>query len=165
MDSAYLRAQRKRFTSISHSGDIPPRSRQYAISLSPTLVPSVGPLIDTLIASGVSRYGGFKLLERVALYDSPGKVRPVPAGKEDVFKDKKISLIDKRRLMRFLMFAAGEFEGKPELEGAEAVPFATFLREKFSLNGDSAAAIAYALAFCTSTTGELRVCRSSGITC
>lgn len=151
--SRYMTAQRSKFSSISVSGTVPSRSRQYAISLSPTLIPSIGPLIDALVASGVSRYGGFKLLERVALYASPGIVKPVPGNKEDVFKSKQLSLLDKRRLMRFLMFAGGEFEDKPELQGNEQTAFPDFLRSKFSLKDDAVQAITYALAFCLSPSG------------
>ncbi|KAI0352785.1 FAD/NAD-P-binding domain-containing protein [Trametes cingulata] len=148
--SDYLANQRRRYTSISRSSTIPPQSRQYAVSLAPSIVPSVGPHIDSLIASGVSRYGSFKLLEKLAVYDRPGYVQSVPGSKEDVFKSKALSLVEKRRLMRFLLFAAGEFEGKKELEGKEQMPFLQFLREGFTLADKPATAIAYALAFCTS---------------
>ncbi|TBU50589.1 FAD/NAD(P)-binding domain-containing protein [Dichomitus squalens] len=150
--SDYLATQKERYTSISRSESIPPQSRQYAVSLAPSVVPSIGSHIDALVASGVSRYGSFKLLEKVAVYDRPGFVQSVPGSKEDVFKSKALSLIDKRRLMRFLMFAAGEFEDKKELEGKEQMPFSQYLREVFSLNGKAVNAIAYAIAFCT--TGE-----------
>lgn len=157
----YLIKQRARFTSISCSSSVPERPRQYAVSLAPTLIPSVGPHIDSLIASGVSRYGGFKLLEKVAVYDRPGYVQKVPGSKEDVFKSKVLSLVDKRRLMRFLLFAAGDFEGKQELQGKENVSFVQFLRETFSLDNRTASAIAYALAFCPSAQGELCISVSS----
>ncbi|KAI0693488.1 GDP dissociation inhibitor-domain-containing protein [Cytidiella melzeri] len=146
--SPYLAAQKKQFSGISYSGALPPQSRQYAVSLHPTIIPSIGPLIDSLIASGVSRYGGFKLLERVAIFDSPGLVKPVPGSKEDVFKNKKLTLLQKRRLMRFLMFAGGEFEDKPELQGSEHLPFAEFLTARFSLDAEAVQVIVYALAFC-----------------
>lgn len=116
-------------------------------------MPSVGPHIDSLVASGVSRYGSFKLLEKVAVYDRPGVVQSVPGSKEDVFKSKALSLLEKRRLMRFLLFAAGDFEGKKELEGKERMPFLQFLREAFSLSEKPATAIAYALAFCITAGG------------
>ena len=90
------------------------------------------------------------------MYDRPGFVQGVPGSKEDIFKSKTLTLLEKRRLMRFLMFAAGEFEGKKELEGKEHAPFLQFLREAFSLNEKAANAIAYALAFCTSSEGEYR---------
>ncbi|KAI0765549.1 GDP dissociation inhibitor-domain-containing protein, partial [Irpex lacteus] len=129
--SPYLTSQRKWFTGVSYSGSLPPQS--------PTIIPAIGPLIDSLIAS---------LLERVAIYDSPGLVKPVPGSKEDVFKNKKLSLLHKRRLMRFLMFAGGEFEDKPELQGNEVIPFAEFLETKFSLDPEAVQVIVYALAFC-----------------
>ncbi|OJT07504.1 Rab proteins geranylgeranyltransferase component A [Trametes pubescens] len=146
--ASYLANQRTRYTSISRSTTIPPQSRQYSVPLAPSIVPSVGPHIDSLVASGVSRYGSFKLLEKVAVYDRPGVVQSVPGSKEDVFKSKVLSLLEKRRLMRFLLFAAGEFEGKKELEGKEHMPLLQFLREAFSLSDKPAIAIAYALAFC-----------------
>lgn len=152
--SVYLANQRARYTSITRSPTIPPQSRQYSVSLAPSIVPSIGPHIESLIASGVSRYGQFKLLEKVAVYDRPGYVQSVPGGKEDVFKSKALSLVDKRRLMRFLMFAAGEFEGKKELEGKEQIPFVQYLRDVFSLKDQAASAIAYALAFCASAEGK-----------
>ncbi|GJE83975.1 FAD/NAD(P)-binding domain-containing protein [Phanerochaete sordida] len=148
--SAYLDNQRKRFTDISYTGAVPSQSRQYAVSLCPTIIPSIGPLIESLIASGVSRYGGFKLLEQVALYESAGVAKPVPGNKEDVFKDKQLSLLQKRRLMRFLMFAGGDFEDKPELQTLEHTPFPAFLKDKFSLDDEAIRAITYALAFCVS---------------
>ncbi|KAI0366234.1 FAD/NAD(P)-binding domain-containing protein [Pilatotrama ljubarskyi] len=153
MPSNYLANQRIRYTSISRSSTIPPQSRQYSVSLAPSIVPSLGPHIDSLIASGVSRYGSFKLLEKVAVYDRPGYVQSVPGSKEDVFKSKALSLVEKRRLMRFLLFAAGEFEGKKELEGKEQMSFLQFLREAFTLADKPANAIAYALAFVTSPDG------------
>ncbi|KAI0337560.1 FAD/NAD(P)-binding domain-containing protein [Trametopsis cervina] len=152
VSSPYLIAQRKRFSRISYSGSIPPHSRQYAISLQPTIIPCIGPLIDSLIASGVSRYGGFKLLERVAIFAGPGAVKTVPGTKEDVFKNKELSLLHKRRLMRFLMFARAEFEDKTELQCNESVPFAQFLRAQFSLDEEVIQVIVFALAFCVSAT-------------
>ncbi|KAF7354753.1 hypothetical protein MSAN_01389400 [Mycena sanguinolenta] len=138
------------FSSFSHSEDTIAQPRAYSLSLSPSLIPSTGPLIDALVASGVSRYGGFRLIERVCVYDSSGTVKPVPGSKEDVFKSKEISLLEKRRLMRFLMFAAGDFEDKKELEGHADTPFPDYLKTVFSLNEEMINAIAYALAYCLS---------------
>ncbi|KAJ7880258.1 GDP dissociation inhibitor-domain-containing protein [Mycena olivaceomarginata] len=137
---------------FSRSGDTISQPRSYSLSLSPSLIPSTGPLIAALVASGVSRYGGFRLIERVCVYHSSGTVKSVPGSKEDVFKNKDISLLDKRRLMRFLMFAAGDFEDKKELEGHTGTPFPHFLKSVFSLNDEMISAIAYALAYCLSPT-------------
>ncbi|KAH7875878.1 GDP dissociation inhibitor-domain-containing protein [Lentinula edodes] len=144
------------FSSLSPS-DTLPDSRQYSISLSPSVIPATGPLISSLVASGVSRYGGFRLVEHVAVYSSDHKVKTVPGSKEDIFKDKTISLLDKRRLMRFLVFASGdeEFEGRVELEGTNVnMPFLEFLKATFSLNQEIAETITYALSYCTSPTDK-----------
>lgn len=34
----------------------------------------------------------------------------VPSSKEDVFKNRELGLADKRKLMKFLMFAAGDYQ-------------------------------------------------------
>ena len=81
----------------------------------------------------------------------------VPGSKEDIFKNKDISLLEKRRLMRFLMFAVGDYEGSSELSGKENTPFYRFLRDAFTLNDDLAQVITYSLAFCTSSSGDFHV--------
>lgn len=78
-----------------------------------------------------------------------------------MFKSKELSLVQKRRLMRFLMFASGEFEVKPEVEGKEDVPFVNFLKEVFSIDEKSIEAIAYALAFCVSPAGKEAIMRQN----
>lgn len=110
----------------SHEQILPPDlirvSRHYSISLSPSVIPSTGLLIDSLVKSGVSRYGGFRLLESIALYTSAGGVDPsivrVPSSKEDVFKDKGMSLMEKRKLMKFLLWNIGQFEDSAEIQGS-----------------------------------------------
>ncbi|KAF5349353.1 hypothetical protein D9758_011782 [Tetrapyrgos nigripes] len=143
-------AQSSGCSSFSRSGETLPQSRQYSISLSPSIIPSTGPLISSLIASGVSRYGGFRLVDQFGIYNSSGTVRRVPGNKEDIFKNKNISLVDKRRLMRFLMFASGDFEDKNELKGNETTPYVDFLKRVFSLNDEIASTISYALSYCLS---------------
>ena len=155
--SSYLSAQRAIFTPISRSPVMPDHSRHYSISLAPSLIPSVGPLISSLIASGVSRYGGYRLLERVGIYSLNDGLRNVPGSKEDVFKS-SLSLIEKRRLMRFLVFASGDFESSKEFQGQEQTPFPEFLQTKFSLTQEMVDAIVYALAFCSSNAGPPFLC-------
>lgn len=154
----YIRSQRAKFTSMTRHGPILPQSRQFAISLAPSLIPSIGPVISSLVSSGVARYGGYRLLESVGVYDSSGIVKPVPGSKEDVFKNKDISLVDKRRLMRFLMFASGDFEDKKELEGKADMPFLEYLKTTFSLNEEIATVITYSLAYCIDASGPHAYC-------
>ncbi|KAG2013448.1 rab escort protein [Coprinopsis cinerea AmutBmut pab1-1] len=126
-----------------------PYSRQYSICLRPAILPALGPLISSLIGSGVAKYSGFRLLDSVSIYSPDGTVKSVPGSKEDIFNNKDISLIEKRRLMRFLTFAAGEFEEKPELQDKEEAPFIDFLKSTFTLSDSIASVIAYSLAHCS----------------
>ncbi|KAG6918509.1 hypothetical protein DXG01_013869 [Tephrocybe rancida] len=137
-----------KYTSVMRSAKVPSQTRQYSICLSPSIIPSIGPVIDSLVSSGVAKYGGFRLLERVGVYHSSGVIKNVPGSKEDVFKSKEISLVDKRRLMRFLKFTAGEFESEKEFEGADEMSFAEYLTSVFTLKEDLQSALVFALAFC-----------------
>ncbi|GLB33328.1 putative FAD NAD-P-binding domain-containing protein [Lyophyllum shimeji] len=140
-----------KYTSISRSLEVPSQTRQYSVCLSPSVIPSIGPIISSLVSSGVAKYGGFRLLEHVGVYHPSGVIKNVPGTKEDIFKSKEIALIDKRRLMRFLMFAVGDFEDKNELKGVDEIPFGDFLKDVFSLKDELHTALVFALAFCFST--------------
>lgn len=61
------------------------------------------------------------------LEGSRGSVKRVPGSKEEVFKDKTVGLVDKRRLMKFLMFAAGNFEQDEILQGESAIYIQTLI--------------------------------------
>jgi len=56
------------------------------------------------------------MLDSVSVWQDD-ELRRVPGSKEQVFKDKEISLMEKRRLMKFLMFSAGEFEDDDIFKG------------------------------------------------
>lgn len=117
--AAYTRNQQERYTRATTSepdAQLLANRRRYALSLFPAVLPSRGPLITTLINSGVSKYVSFRMLDSVSLWDQ-GAVRRVPGSKEQVFKDKDISLQEKRKLMKFLMFAVREFEDDSLVKG------------------------------------------------
>ncbi|KAG9105409.1 Rab proteins geranylgeranyltransferase component A, partial [Ceratobasidium sp. 392] len=141
-------------TLTSESGPSPEllaKSRQYALSLAPHLIPATGPFVAALVNSGVARYGSFVLPKRVAVANaSANSFKSVPASKQDVFRDRDVSLVQKRRLIKFLMFASGDFEGSTELSGQERTPLLQFLQDKFSIGTDLVEALAYAVAFCNS---------------
>jgi len=138
---------------VIRSADVPSQSRQFSICLQPAVIPSVGPLISSLIGSGVAKYSGFRLLDCISVYDSSGRLTNVPGSKQDIFKNKTISLVEKRRVMRFLTFASGDFETAEELKGKERLPFLEFLSTVFSLGQDLSCIISYSLAFSTSLSG------------
>ncbi|KAJ9109768.1 hypothetical protein QFC19_001998 [Naganishia cerealis] len=140
-------------------------ARQYALSVFPAILPARGDLIDTLIAEDVGKYVSFRLVDGVSTYQKPraGELREtarwkrVPAGKDQIFKDSSLSLLDKRRLMKFIMFASSErssdgWETEPLLQGKESQSILEFLASTFQLSHDLADTIAYGIAFCTSPT-------------
>jgi RAB protein geranylgeranyltransferase component A len=79
---------------------------------------SRGTLVSTLISSDVAKYVGFRLLDGVSVWDAASdSPRRVPGSKEDVFRDKSISLPEKRKLMKALLFAGSEFEEDEVFKG------------------------------------------------
>lgn len=93
-------------------GEVPERlravDRHYALALRSALMPSQGPMLEALIRSNVASYATFRLLEHVLVYDpEEARLERVPSSKSEIFKQRNISLADKRRLMRFLQLAGG----------------------------------------------------------
>ena len=91
-------------------------------------MPARGKLIDTLISSGVSGYIGFRVVDGVGLLHPStntgtgtsksgdkrviSDIKKVPSSKGQVLKDKTLSLMEKRKLMKMLMFVANLDETK-----------------------------------------------------
>ncbi|KAG9317037.1 GDP dissociation inhibitor-domain-containing protein [Chiua virens] len=121
----------------------PVHSCRLSVSGSPA---SPQTILDFALARCVSRYGSYKLLGPVAIYDD-GKLQSVPQSKESIFQARTIPLIEKRRLMRFLVFASGDFETSPEFRGKEDTPFDCFLRESFGLSEEISRVIMFSLAY------------------
>lgn len=92
------------------------------------------------------------------MYDGSGGLKNVPGSKEDVFKNQDISLIQKRRLMRFLTFAIGDFEQSSELQDKHDLPFTVFLETVFHLDKELVDIITYALAYSNKEAGAHRHC-------
>ena len=140
-------------------------NRHFAISLAPTIVPCAGPTIDVLIRSKVASYCTFRLLQRTAVFtaQSDWPLKRVPSSKEDIFKDKSLSLVDKRRLMKLLQQARpdkSEEESESETGTQETAlqgPFVDYLRSKdgANLSLDLAMSVAYGVALCSSPLGRL----------
>ena len=141
-----------RFVSVSSLGAPPPRPKSYSVSLSPSVIPARGPLIYVLVDSGVSRYCAFKLCEKIYICNDE-TVKSIPTSKEEIFKSRDLSLLDKRRIMRFLTFASGEYENSPEIQGHESKTLTTFLEDVFSLSHELSTELALSLALCQSYDG------------
>ncbi|GAA5872668.1 hypothetical protein JCM16303_004598 [Sporobolomyces ruberrimus] len=151
--------------------DLPPElvkvSQRFAISLFPVLLRAQGPGIDLLVRSKVATYLQFGLLSGVGLCtpsvnaeeEGEGgqgkniKVERVPASKADVFNDQSLSLVEKRRLTKLLLFAAGQepLEEDKVLATQPDIPFIEYLKKSYNLGGNAAESLTYALALCSSS--------------
>uniref|UniRef100_A0A3Q2XNU3 Rab proteins geranylgeranyltransferase component A n=1 Tax=Hippocampus comes TaxID=109280 RepID=A0A3Q2XNU3_HIPCM len=98
--------------------------RRFNIDLVSKLMYARGSLVDLLIKSNVSRYAEFKNVTRVLTYRH-GNVEQVPCSRADVFASRRLSMVEKRKLMRFLASCVEEKE-EEELEGE----LAEFLRDQ-----------------------------------
>ncbi|CAG8459115.1 5254_t:CDS:10 [Funneliformis mosseae] len=121
-------------------------SRRYNLDLAPKIMPCRGELIELLISSGVGRYLEFKALDRTYIYSDQDKYDKVPCSKEDVFTSQTVSLVDKRKLMRFLTFALDYTKSPEKFEGYEETSYDIFLKEKFQIDGKLLSAVLYAIA-------------------
>ncbi|XP_031734953.1 rab proteins geranylgeranyltransferase component A 1 isoform X4 [Anarrhichthys ocellatus] len=95
--------------------------RRFNIDLVSKLLYSRGSLVDLLIKSNVSRYAEFKNVTRILTYRH-GQVEQVPCSRADVFASRQLSVVEKRKLMRYLTSCVEETEeqraynGRPYLE-------------------------------------------------
>ncbi|XP_061596449.1 rab proteins geranylgeranyltransferase component A 1 [Cololabis saira] len=100
--------------------------RRFNIDLISKLMFSRGSLIDLLIKSNVSRYAEFKNVTRVLTYRH-GNVEQVPCSRADVFASRQLSVVEKRKLMRFLTSCMEEAEEHQAYSGR---PYLEFLRDQ-----------------------------------
>ncbi|RKP06942.1 GDP dissociation inhibitor-domain-containing protein [Thamnocephalis sphaerospora] len=126
------------------SASLASASRQYALELAPKLLAANGELVDLLVASDIGKYLEFRLLEAVYLL-SDDQLERVPSSKEAVFSSKTLTLVEKRKLMKFLMFAGAYTGDETALDGFAERPYADYLAERFGLAPRLAAAIEHAV--------------------
>ncbi|KAM8835483.1 rab proteins geranylgeranyltransferase component A 1 [Synchiropus picturatus] len=100
--------------------------RRFNIDLVSKLMYSRGALVDLLIKSNVSRYAEFKNVTRILTYRN-GRVEQVPCSRADVFASRQLSMVEKRKLMRFLTSCMEESEEQQAYNGR---PYAEFLRDQ-----------------------------------
>ncbi|XP_026166126.1 rab proteins geranylgeranyltransferase component A 1 isoform X2 [Mastacembelus armatus] len=100
--------------------------RRFNIDLVSKLMYSRGSLVDLLIKSNVSRYAEFKNVTRILTYRH-GNVEQVPCSRADVFASRQLSVVEKRKLMRFLTSCVEETEEQQAFTGR---PYLDFLRDQ-----------------------------------
>ncbi|XP_037543666.1 rab proteins geranylgeranyltransferase component A 1 [Nematolebias whitei] len=100
--------------------------RRFNIDLVSKLIFSHGSLVDLLIKSNVSRYAEFKNVTRILTYRH-GNVEQVPCSRADVFASRQLSVVEKRKLMRFLTSCMEETE---EQQAYNSRPYLDFLQDQ-----------------------------------
>ncbi|XP_043851675.1 rab proteins geranylgeranyltransferase component A 2-like [Dromiciops gliroides] len=101
--------------------------RRFNIDLTSKLLYSRGLLIDLLIKSNVSRYAEFKNVTRILGYQEANVVQ-VPCSRADVFNSKKLTMVEKRMLMKFLTFCLDYEQHPDEYKAHEESTFSEFLK-------------------------------------
>nr|XP_057942599.1 rab proteins geranylgeranyltransferase component A 1 isoform X2 [Doryrhamphus excisus] len=100
--------------------------RRFNIDLVSKLMYARGSLVDLLIKSNVSRYAEFKNITRILTYRH-GNVEQVPCSRADVFASRQLSVVEKRKLMRFLTSCMEDAE---EHEATSARTYLEFLHDQ-----------------------------------
>ncbi|KAK2882342.1 rab proteins geranylgeranyltransferase component A 1 [Channa argus] len=100
--------------------------RRFNIDLVSKLMYSHGSLVDLLIKSNVSRYAEFKNVTRILTYRH-NNVEQVPCSRADVFASRQLSVVEKRKLMRFLTSCVEETEDQQAYNGR---PYLEFLHDQ-----------------------------------
>ena len=83
-------------------------SRNFNLDLAPRLLFSRGSMVELLISSNISRYTEFKSVSRVLTLLEGGQLEHVPSSRADVFATKRVSVVEKRILMKFLTACLNE---------------------------------------------------------
>lgn len=64
-----------------------------------------GAMVDVLTQSNCSRYTEFKAVQKIYRV-SEGTIEHVPCSRADLFSSQAVSMLEKRRMMKFLTFCA-----------------------------------------------------------
>ncbi|RZC42111.1 rab proteins geranylgeranyltransferase component A 1 [Asbolus verrucosus] len=101
-------------------------SRKFNIDLTPKLQFARGEFVELLISSNIARYSEYRSVSRVLTWLN-GQLEMVPCSRSDVFANNKVTVIEKRMLMKlFLSLDSGD----QEYVGYENKTFRAFLKDK-----------------------------------
>ncbi|PNW77176.1 hypothetical protein CHLRE_10g425550v5 [Chlamydomonas reinhardtii] len=113
-------------------GGGPADRRSYILDLVPKLVYQGEALVDLLVRCRGHHYLEFKAVEGGYLLQDGG-LQPVPAGRADIFRDRRLGLGDKRALMRFISGCVEARAGQGHLQAAlssSSTPLAAVLADQ-----------------------------------
>ncbi|XP_034637427.1 rab proteins geranylgeranyltransferase component A 1 [Trachemys scripta elegans] len=120
-EAAALDPKKITYTQIVKEG------RRFNIDLVSKLLYSRGLLIDLLTKSNVSRYAEFKNVTRILAFQE-GRVEQVPCSRADVFNSKKLTMVEKRMLMKFLTFCLDYEQHPDEYQDYKECTFSEYLK-------------------------------------
>jgi RAB protein geranylgeranyltransferase component A len=90
---------------------------RFSLSLHPCVLPATGVGIDLIVKSRVSAYLQFSLLKDIGVWvTNDGQAwtfQPVPGTKAEIFNDSRLTLVEKRRLSKFLLAVSKDLTGVP----------------------------------------------------
>lgn len=128
-------------------------SKDYGIDLTPKIMFAKSDLLALLVKSRVYRYLEFQSLSNFHVFENGQFNRKVSnTTKQDLFTDQRLSLTDKRYLMKFLKFALIDIqdEEKNKLIWDNAkTPIGEFLKHQFKLAEPQINELVYSIALCS----------------
>ncbi|XP_044253963.1 rab proteins geranylgeranyltransferase component A 2 [Tribolium madens] len=122
-------------------------SRKFNLDLTPKLQFARGDFVELLISSNIARYSEYRSVSRVLTWLN-GQLETVPCSRSDVFANNKVTVIEKRMLMKlFLALDSGD----QEYPNYENKSFRAFLSDK-KLTPNLIHYVLYAIAMSTDET-------------
>ncbi|KAI4462518.1 rab gdp-dissociation inhibitor [Holotrichia oblita] len=102
-------------------------SRKFNIDIAPKLQFARGDFVELLISSNIARYSEYRSVSRVLTWLN-GELEVVPCSRSDVFSNPKVSVIEKRMLMKLLSACmdSEENEFKASRSGTDFVVYKMF---------------------------------------
>ncbi|XP_071093841.1 rab proteins geranylgeranyltransferase component A 1-like [Haliotis cracherodii] len=103
--------------------------RRFNLDLAPKVLYCSGQMVELLIVSDVAKYCEFRTVSRMLTLLN-GQLEKVPCSRADVFSSKKVSMLEKRLLMKFLTFCAEHDKYPDQYQDYVGKPFSEFLKFK-----------------------------------
>lgn len=123
-------------------------NRDYNVDLIPKFIMANGTLVKILVATNVTRYLDFKLIDGSYVYNSGGSVGKVPATVGEAIKTDLVGFFQKRKLQSFLKHVAQYDQAKPSTWDGLDLSRASMrqLYDKFGLDDKTSSFVGHAMA-------------------
>ncbi|KAJ8982352.1 hypothetical protein NQ317_013103 [Molorchus minor] len=147
VENDYNELKSKPLESVWTQENLLNESRKFNIDLMPKLQFARGDFVELLISSNIARYSEYRSISRVLTW-LDNQLQVVPCSRSDVFTNSKVSVIEKRMLMKLLTSLE---DGSEELKNYENKTFKTFLKDK-KLSSNLIHYVLYAISMSTDET-------------